>query len=246
MFDHIDIDAFRNNPKSPVFNETRESSGKRAANALYTFQSSDEIKNSLVRRKGLLLILMKAASLHWQSQNDLLGNLSKLIAYSLSHLGKFAKLELYFGWKFLKHGRHLRFFAPIMQPSKIALSKIHGMSWDLYSIRHQETMASNSKHGLFHVPFIATFDRRFKELIEACPIRCMLIDDRDGRINTIFFDELEFFEDVTASASTSLDAQLRSHSAKIERFEKPMLEVELDYFLSILENECHDLVTLYQ
>lgn len=242
MFDHIDFNAFQKNPKKPVFDEPREFAGKRAANALYAYQSSEDVKRSLARRNGMLLILMKAACLRWQSEDDLLSKLSKLIEYSLIHLGKFAKLEIYFGWKLLKYGRDLRFFSPLMQPSEKALLKINGMSWDLYSIRHQETMASNSKYGQFHVPFIATFDRRFKELIEACPIRCMLIDDRDGRINTIFFDELEFFQDVSASTNLSLYSQLRSPHEKIGRFEKVILEDELNASLSIMKEEFRELV----
>lgn len=242
MFDHIDYNAFRKNPKSPVFDEPREIAGKRAANALYAYQSSEDVKKSLARRKGMLLILTKAACLRWQSEDDLLGNLSKLVEYSLIHLGKFAKLEIYFGWKLLKYGSDLRFFAPLTRPSAKALSKINGMSWDLYSIRHQETMASNSKHGQFHVPFIATFDRRFKELIEACPIRCMLIDDRDGRINTIFFDELEFFQDVSASTNFSLYSQLKSPDGKIGRFERVILEAEFEAALTAMKKESLELV----
>jgi hypothetical protein len=242
MFDHINFDAFRKNPKAPVFDEPREVAGKRAAHALYAYQSSDDVKRSLARRKGMLLILMKATCLRWQSEDDLLSNLSKLVEYSLLHLGKFAKLEIYFGWKLLKYGRDLRFFSPLMRPSEKALSKINGISWDLYSIRHQETMASNSKYGQFHVPFIATFDRRFKELIEACPIRCMLIDDRDERINTIFFDELEFFQDVSASTNLSLHSQLKNPHEKIGRFEKAILEDQLDSSLSIMKEEFRELV----
>ncbi|MCB4362914.1 hypothetical protein KIH07_04170 [Hydrogenophaga taeniospiralis] len=148
-FDFVHSASLLENPKYPIFTESREEAGRRACDTLSSFLSSEEIKHSLARRKALLTVLVKATCLFWQSPTELIRNLSTLIKFSLDHLGRFAKLELYFAWKLLKHGEDLRFFAPICQPSEGALSKLSGMSWDLYSIRHQETMASCARKGAF-------------------------------------------------------------------------------------------------
>jgi hypothetical protein len=241
-FDFVNPASLLENPKCPIFTESREASGRRACDALASFLSSDEIKRSLVRRKTLLTVLVKATCLFWKSRTDVIGNLSTLINFSLDHLGRFAKLELYFAWKLFKHGESLRFFAPLCQPSEVALSKLSGMSWDLYSIRHQETMASSSRKGAFFVPFFATLDRRLKELRDAYPIRCLLIDDHGQRLNTIFVDELEFFTDVNAALDTSTEARLRNPHAKMERLSRQVSDSDIEKLLSEALNECQSAI----
>ncbi|WP_292557879.1 hypothetical protein [Methylobacter sp.] len=241
-FDHFDVDSFLENPKIPRFNDDRTTAGRRAADAISSFQSSEDIRRSLDRRKGLKLILMKAMKLRWEDKKGHLANLDKLVEFSVEHLGRFAKMELYFGWKLLKYGDRYRFFGQLMQKSENAIQKLNGMSWDLYSLRHQETMSIKSKYGRFYVPFIATFDRRFKELMKACPIRCVLIDDRDKRINTIFVDEYEFFQDVNIALNSSTQSRLSDPEEKIKRLKNNVSSYELDGKLDILESECRDIV----
>jgi len=241
-FDFVDSVSLLENPKHPIFTESREDAGRRACDTLASFLSSNEIKRSLVRRKTLLTVLVKATCLFWKSPTEVLSNLSTLINFSLDHLGRFAKLELYFAWKLLKHGEGLRFFSPVCQPSEGALSKLSGMSWDLYSIRHQETMASYSRKGAFFVPFFATLDRRLKELRDACPIRCLLIDDRDQRLNTIFADELEFFTDINAASDSSTEARLRNPRAKIERLSRQVADSDIERLLTETLNECRSAI----
>lgn len=237
-FDFINPESLLENPKHPIFVESREEAGRRACDTLASFLSSDEIKHSLVRRKTLLTVLAKATSLFWNSRNDLIGNLATLISFSLDRLGRFAKLELYFAWKLLKHGEDLRFFASICQPSEAALSKLSGMSWDLYSIRHQETLASYSRKGAFFVPFFVTLDRRFKELRDVCPIRCLLIDDKDQRLNTIFTDELEFLTDVNAASDNSTIARLRNPNKKLDRLSRQVSGSDIEKLLAEALSEC--------
>jgi hypothetical protein len=237
-FDSINVASLMKEPKNPTFFETREEAGQRACDALGSFLSSDETKLSLVRRKAMLLILMKATSLLWKSRKDVIGNLTQLISFAMERLGRFAKLEIYFAWKLLKYGDILRFFSPIRQPIESALIKINGMSWDLYSIRHQETMASYSKKGTFFVPLFATLDRRLIELRDACPIRCILIDDRDRRLNTIFVDELEFFTDVQASLTGTTKVDLLNVDAKVQRLSRQILDNDIDKLLNEVRIEC--------
>ncbi|MFC3853996.1 hypothetical protein ACFOSD_14550 [Salinispirillum marinum] len=236
--DHLDEQAFADDPRNPKFNGDRASAGRQAAEAIYSFQESKEIQQSLVRRKGLKLVLMRAMLLRWEAKRNHHENLLKLVAYSVDCLGRFGKMELYFAWKLLKHGDKHRFFGSLLQPSDVAMEKINGMSWDLFSLRHQETMASNSQHGMFYIPFIATFDRRFKELFAACPIRCMLVDDRYKRTNVIFFDELEFFADLNLALDEATKSRLSNTDAKIARLSSSLRGTDLDEHLGELENEC--------
>lgn len=241
-FDNLDFSAFKSNPKSPVFNDTRDSAGKSAIEALYSFGSSDFIKRSLIRRKGLKLIMMKAMQLRWVARKDFNKDLAELVEYSITVLGKFGKLELYSAWKLLKSGHLHDFFIEILQPSEKALKKINGISWDLYSLRHQETMASFSKIGDFYIPLIATFDKRFKSFIKAFPLRCLLIDDRDERLNLIFYDEKEFFNEINNVVSSRLRDELANPKAKVKRLSIPLDEPSLDDALLSLENECRMLI----
>jgi hypothetical protein len=242
-FDSVDRASLLENPIQPVFTESKEDAGRRACDSLAFSLSSDEIKRSLVRRKALLAVLLKATYLFWTSRPELMRNLSTLINFSLDHLGRFAKLELYFAWKLIKYGEGLRFFAPICQPSEVALSKLNGMSWDLYSIRHQETMASLKRKGAFFVPFFATLDRRLKELRDACPIRCLLIDDQEQRLNTIFTDELEFLTDVNAALDVSTNARLRNLPDKMQRLSRHVVESDIERLLGETFNECQSATT---
>ena len=242
-FDHLDFDSFKRNPEAPIFGEDRESAGKRAAETIYTFQNDDFIKRSLARRKGLKLVLLKAVQLRWTSPQSFQDNLSELVEYSMKALGRFAKMEIYFAWKLLKYGDEFCFFNPVAKPTESALKKINGMSWDLFSIRNQELLATFTKTGRFQVPFIATFDRRFKQLIKACPVRCLLIDDTEGRINTIFTDELEFLIDVHEAISQEAHSIIADPDEKLKRYSRQINEVEYDLFIERLFDDCHRIIS---
>jgi hypothetical protein len=224
-FDHLEYNKNSFNILNPEFTETREQAGKRAIEALHAFHSSKEIQGFLNRRKGLYLILLKAVLLREQKDLGLNERLRALIEFSLDTLGAFAKTEIYFAWKLLTHGKNFRFFDPISQISKKSLHKLRGMSWDLFAIRYQETLASKSNIGDFYVPFFASFDNRFVELAKACPIRALIIDDRDKRVMTIHLDEVEFIMDINNSITTQVNNRLQDPEEKIKRLSnKPSVE----------------------
>ncbi|WP_444904058.1 hypothetical protein ACJJIU_02300 [Microbulbifer sp. CnH-101-E] len=239
-FDHLEYEAESFNIRNPKFSETLEESGKRAIEALHSFHSSKEVKRFLSRRKGLYLILLKAVLLREQKDLDLAKQLEILVDYSLDTLGAFAKTEIYFAWKLLKQGKNLSFFDPISQLGKKSLHRIKGMAWDLFSVRYQETLASKSNIGDFYVPFFASFDNRFVELAQACPIRAVLIDDLDKRIMTIHLDEHEFMADLHQSITVELNRRLQDPDEKIKRMSKRPTEDELDKRAAELEQilEC--------
>lgn len=216
-FDHLEYDKELFDVTSPSFNEGIASAGKRAIETLYAFHSSKEVLGILDRRKGLYIVLLKAVLLRQEKGVSLFDQLGKLISFTLDTLGKFAKTEIYFAWKFLKHGSDFRFFNPISQLGKKSIKNIRGMSWDLFAIRYQETLASKSYTGDFYVPFFASFDNKFVELAKACPIRCVLIDDRDKRVITIHLDEYEYQADINSSITQELQNRLQDPKEKIKR-----------------------------
>lgn len=224
-FDHLEYEKDSFDIRNPKFSESVEKSGQRAIEALHAFHSSNEIKGFLNRRMGLYLILLKAVLVRGGEDHDLNKQLEMIVEFSLDALGAFAKTEIYFAWKFLKYGKNLRFFDPISQLGKKSLHKIKGMAWDLFAIRYQETLASKSNIGDFYVPFFASFDNRFVELAQACPIRAVLIDDIDKRVMTIHFDEYEFMVDLNQSISDELNQRLQDPDEKIKRMSrKPTVE----------------------
>lgn len=109
------------------------------------------------------------------------------------------------------------------------------MSWDLFAFRYQETLASKGMRCEFFVPFFASFDNKFVELAHACPIRCMLIDDRDKRINTIYLDEYEFQQDLRIAIDKKVQHELSDPSNKAARFLNKIDENIID--LSIEKHE---------
>lgn len=241
-FDHLEYEKESFNIRSPKFLETPEESGKRAIEVLHAFHSSKEIKGFLNKRKGLYLILLKAVLLREQKDLGLGKQLEILVEYSLDILGAFAKTEIYFAWKLLKHGNDLRFFDPVSQLGKKSLHRIKGMAWDLFAVRYQETLASKSNIGDFYVPFFASFDNRFVELAQACPIRAVLIDDVDRRVITIHLDEYEFMVDLNQFITTDLNRRLQDPDEKIKRMSERPTEEELDKRVTELEQKLESIV----
>lgn len=236
-FDHLKYNKDSFDVLNPEFMETREQAGKRAIETLHAFHSSKEIQGFLNRRKGLYLILLKTVLLREQEEFGLNEKLCLLVEFSLDALGAFAKTEIYFAWKLLKHGKNYRFFDPISQLGKKSLDRIWGMAWDLFAIRYQETLAGKSSIGEFYVPFFASFDNRFVELTKACPIRALIIDDRDKRIITIHLDEVEFITDVNCSITPEINKRIQDPDEKIKRLSIKLSGESMDRRVEELEAE---------
>lgn len=154
------------------------------------------------QRKLIYLVLLKAIKLNWES-NEVNYQLKKIIDFCLEKLGTFPKKEIYLAWKLFKYGNSLSFFNPVRQPSNKILSKAKGISWDFLLIDYQSMLVySMSKNNKFFVPFFASFDESFVKFREACPIKCMLLDDREERTHIFFNDELEFNQDISSAIDT--------------------------------------------
>ncbi|GAM57942.1 hypothetical protein JCM19231_5884 [Vibrio ishigakensis] len=213
--------------KNPIFNETRSLAGQRTIDTLYAFHSSPEIKGFQKRRMLLYVVLLKAVILNQNKTASIESKLGELIEFCILDLEKFPKTELYFAWKLMKYGKSLRFFDPVSQIGKKTKGKLRGMSWDIFALRYQETMASKSYEGDFFIPFFASFDNRFVELTKACPIRAVLIDEVGENVITIQLDEIEFQTELTNSMSSEMLAELNNSTKKLARMNKPLTEDKL-------------------
>jgi hypothetical protein len=203
LFDHLDFELFTNDPDKPVFRVDKDEAARQAIDTIITFQRSHHIPPLIRQRKGIYLLLLKAILLFWQKDIDQNSKLSELVIFSLNKLGKFAKVEIYFFWKFFKTNDNHSFFDPVRQPHNKIIKKAKGMSWDLFFIRLQESLASMKGIGNFYVPFKASFDDKFVELTKACPIRFILHDDKNKNISTVFHDEYEFQKDLNQALALS-------------------------------------------
>ncbi|MDG6774716.1 hypothetical protein QCB45_10270 [Thiomicrorhabdus sp. ZW0627] len=236
-FDHLNYDPDDFDIALPRFNEGRDFAGRRAIETLHLFQTSKDVLNLLDRRKSLYIILLKAVILKQNKSTVLSDQLAELVGFTLDTIGKFAKSEIYFAWKFLKYGGDFDFFNPISQLGKKSIKKIRGMSWDLFAFRYQETLASKSYRSDFFVPFFASFDNKFVKLAKACPVRCILTDDRDKRVFTVFLDEYEFHEDLDASMNQELKFKISNPVEKIKRLNMKITSKYLDEKILEIENE---------
>ena len=236
-FDHLIYEADTFDVNRPQFNESQESAGKRAIETLYAFHSSDELMKFQERRMFLYLILLKALILRQDKATTVQEKISELTSYCIDKLGKFAKTELYFAWKLIKYGDKLKFFDAVSQISPKTLRKVKGMSWDIFALRYQETLASKGDKGEFFIPFFASFDKRFIELAQACPIRAVLLDELNGNVITIQLDELEFQNDLSSSITKDVSRKLMSTKLKLNRIKTRLVYDELLKKSKLLEEE---------
>lgn len=199
--------------RNPKFTEGREEVGREAARTIYEYQSDAKIAELAFSRLVVYASLLKLAEMSMGDKRRRRDKLRDFIEFITDSLGKFAKLEAYIAWKFLKHGEDLRFFSPIMNPRPNMISKLKGMSWDIYSMRFLETMGSESRMADFYLPFFATYDNRFRELFDFCPVQAVVIDREIGQMTTVFLDEMDFQSDVRAS----LDSRSRDRLFGVDR-----------------------------
>lgn len=236
-FDHLAYDKVNFDINNPKFTEDRTLAGHRAIDTLHAFHSSPEIKAFQNRRMLLYIVLLKAVILRQNKSTTLADKISELIVFCLNDLDKFPKTELYFAWKLLKKGTDLRFFDPVSQISDKTLKKIKGMSWDIFALRYQETMASKGNLGDFFIPFFASFDNRFVELAQACPIRAVLIDEQGGNVITIQLDELEFQTELNESISPEVNQTLLNPKLKLKRMKTKLPYDAMQVKAKLLEDE---------
>lgn len=228
----------------PNFTENRESAGRRECEVFSTYYDNREMVLELHKnRKVLYLVLLKSILLKKNKDIEAKDKLRLLMEFSLKKLGFFAKTEIYFGWKFVKHNDNLKFFDPIQTLGKNSLKKIRGMSWDLFSVRYLEKFIGINRNADFYIPYFVSFDNRFIDLLKVCPIRAVIMDDETKRVTTVYLDELEFMTDIGNSITQELNVELNDPNKKVNRMFKPILHEKLDIEILKLEEEFNILIS---
>ncbi len=169
--------------------------------------------------------MLKAFELYLNDKSAIDQNLCEITRFCLGTIGSFAKLELFFAWKFFKYRTKFNFFSPMNAANSKSLKGIRGMSWDLFFLRFQETITSITPSGGFNIPFMSSFDNKFVELTKACPIRCTLLDLSYSRMHTLYEDDLEFMEDLQRALPQSIQNEINDPNLALWRQQhKPFTE----------------------
>lgn len=190
-------------------------------------------------QSGGYAILLQAVLLRWEGVTQERA-LEKLIEFSLYALGKLAKMELYFAWKIFESGAALpNFFQPAIRPSSKALHAIRGMSWDLSLFRTAELMSAMRRDvdGCkpdFFIPLLASYDKKFADMVQACPLRAIVIDRQAKLVNSIFRDELAF-QTAMKSAMENSRIDLGGSAAQARRYRQDVDEPHLRSVIAGLE-----------
>ena len=243
VLDHMNADILASFPRISVDQETHDYALNAAHETLAFFLTNGSLAAMQEQRQVGYLVLLKALMLHWagMAAGDAL---AELVKFCLHEVGKFPKREIYFAWKLLGgDGHHYGFFAPAVQRTHASLKRLKGMSWDLTMLRWAELMSSSQrKHAQgtpdFFVPFVASTDQKFREMVKACPLKAIVIDRRNKMLNSVFSDEFQFricLEESLARADVGFGSagdQARRHARA----------VPIDYInlmIKKLESEMH-------
>jgi hypothetical protein len=197
VLDHMDLNTLMSFPRISISAATHDYALKAAHKTLSFFLANGSLADMQEQRQVGYLVLLKALQLHWAgtAAGTALGELAK---FCFDEFGKFPKREIYFAWKLLGgDGQHYSFFAPAVQRTDASLKRLKGMSWDLTMLRWAEMMSySQRTHAQgtadFFVPFVASMDQKFRDMVNACPLKAIIIDRKNKIINSVFSDEIRF------------------------------------------------------
>lgn len=240
--DYFAPDALRETPGRPSFNVSENEIDAVVQDTLKSLVFTEPMSHLQTRRLASHAVLLKAVLLSWQGSHQPLEALEQLVLFSLETLGKFPKVEIYFAWKLLRGaGKVPDFFAPIVKPSDKALSHLRGMSWDLTMFRMAEFMATTPRKvgptpADFFVPFVASYDNKFRKIVDACPLRAIVVDHASKLVNLLFRDELLFQRDLL-EASERVTQLLDDQHASSRRLSSSMDHAQLEQAVNELECE---------
>ncbi len=150
-----------------------------------------------IRRRDLFYaVLLFAVVERWKGVETHRA-LGCLVNFCLDSFDTIPLKEIYFAWKLLKGSEpsdQLSIFSEpaLLSPSKKSLSRISALAWDLFLFRWCETLMTEMKDDNFFIPVITTLDEDLIGVIKACPLRALLIDDANGKVEAIFDDEIDF------------------------------------------------------
>lgn len=239
LLDHLSPQAWIEEGVKPEFTISRQQAELAAQTALTWVSTSGDMQQLQDRHVGIYALLLKAVALRW-SNVEPLEALAEVVKFSFDVLGKLAKFEIYFASKLLGcAGTVPPFFHPISSPTSKGVQSIRGISWDIAMFRMAELAAGSpraqgTRQADFFVPLVASFDAKFKQLVQACPLKAIVLDPVTGQGNSIFWDELDFQHQLRHAAQRvkgidqSGPAALKRQAAKLDvgRMRRAISELE--------------------
>ncbi|WP_459198365.1 hypothetical protein [Ralstonia pseudosolanacearum] len=243
MLDHLDWDAFQNDPGRFVFKASSEDLRallRPSAEAFLTeLQTSGEVARHEAKSAGTQALLLRFARLwHEERKRDKSRILRELLRFSVHKLGSIPLTEMRLIWSGMTSNQGSPFFGPIMGRSPEMLQKIRGMAWDMTLLRVMEQIATASQVGSFFIPHFVSVDRRWRHLLRLNPVRLMLIDDAYRRVLFARTDELEFQRVLGECTQTEFQSEMTSE--KIEARRRSAQAIALDAMQElVVEEERH-------
>lgn len=222
MLDHLDWDAFRDDPTRFVFDvpceELKALLRPEAEAFLSELQTSEHVIHHEAKSAGTQALLLRFARLwHEKRKADKRRILSELLRFSIHNLGAIPLTELHLIWSGMTSELGSPFFGPITGRSKTMLEEIRGMAWDMTLLRVLEKNATASQLGSFFIPYFVSIDRRWRHLLRLNSVRLMLIDDAHRRVLFARTDELEFQHVLGECMQTELQSEMTPGKVEIRR-----------------------------
>ncbi|HGU9824230.1 TPA: hypothetical protein ACNFPD_003324 [Enterobacter cancerogenus] len=197
MLDYLDWERFRESPGTFVYSKSAETlrselieDAKAFMQKLYSngFIAQQEVKSIF----NQILLLRFATLWHSDSKPDHKLIMRELFIYSVKKLGAIPLTELQLIWRGMTSSPVAPFFGPLTGKSRDMLKAIRGMAWDMVLLRLLEQAATATQNGSFFIPYFVTNDGRWRELLRLSPVKMMVIDDRDHRVQVARQNEKEF------------------------------------------------------
>ncbi|WCM85462.1 hypothetical protein M5C97_09880 [Acidovorax sp. NCPPB 3859] len=222
MLDHLDWNAFRDDPSRFVFDAPSEELKALLRPEAMAFQSELQLSGDVIRYEissaGTQALLLRFAQLwHEKPKPDKNLILCELMRFSIHHLGYIPLTELHLVWSGMTSESGAPFFGPITGRSKTMLEDVRGMAWDMTLLRVLEKRATASRLGSFFIPYFVSIDRRWRHLLRLNPVRMMLIDVAHRRVLFARADELAFQRLVDQCAQTELQTEMTPERVEARR-----------------------------
>jgi hypothetical protein len=240
MLDHLDWDAFRDDPSHFVFDvpceELKASLRPEAVAFLSELQTSGNVIRHEARSAGTQAMLLRFARLwHEKRKPDKRRILGDLLHFSIHHLGAVPLTELHLIWSGMTSDLGAQFFGPITGRSKTMLEDVRGMAWDMTLLRVLEKNATASRLGSFFIPYFVSIDRRWRHLLRLNPVTMMLIDDAHRRVLFARADEPAFQRILEECTQTELQAEMTPE--KVEARRRAAQTTQLDAMRQLVAEE---------
>lgn len=240
MLDHLDWDAFRDDPTRFVFDvpceELKAALRPEAEAFLSELQASEQVIHHEAKSAGTQALLLRFARLwHEKRKPDKRRILSELLRFSIHNLGAIPLTELHLIWSGMTSELGSPFFGPITGRSKTMLDDVRGMAWDMTLLRVLEKNATASQLGSFFIPYFVSIDRRWRHLLRLNPVRLMLIDDAHRRVLFARTDELDFQHVLGECMKTELQSEMTPE--KVETRRRSAQAIRLDAMQQFVAEE---------